>query len=210
MKLYEIDAEIEQCILIDEETGEVIGIDTERADKLQMMRDDKIKNLALYYKNLMAEVNAYKSEKDYFAKRERVAKNKAESIKKFLNEFLAGEKFESPKVNITYRKSESVVIDDINKVDKQYLKYTEPAVDKVEAKKAIKSGVLLEGLHIEENQNIQINEFNNCKNFVITFKEVDVSQNHTIRCIVKSHKSWHKYQFYDCEITLMFPVLPPL
>ena len=142
--------------MIDEETGEVIGIDAERADKLQMIRDDKIKNLALYYKNLMAEVNAYKSEKDYFAKRERVAKNKAESIKKFLNEFLAGEKFESPKVNITYRKSESVVIDDINKVDKQYLKYTEPAVDKVEAKKAIKSGVLLEGLHIEENQNIQI------------------------------------------------------
>lgn len=156
MKLYEIDAEIEQCILIDEETGEVIGIDAERADKLQMIRDDKIKNLALYYKNLMAEVNAYKSEKDYFAKRERVAKNKAESIKKFLNEFLAGEKFESPKVNITYRKSESVVIDDITKVDKQYLKYTEPAVDKVEAKKAIKSGVLLDGLHIEENQNIQI------------------------------------------------------
>ena len=37
MKLYEIDAEIEQCILIDEETGEVIGIDTERADKLQML-----------------------------------------------------------------------------------------------------------------------------------------------------------------------------
>ena len=49
MKLYEIDAEIEQCILIDEETGEVIGIDTERADKLQMMRDDKIKNMGLYY-----------------------------------------------------------------------------------------------------------------------------------------------------------------
>ena len=63
---------------------------------------------------------------------------------------------------------------------------------------------------IWKNQNIQINEFNNCKNFVITFKEVDVSQNHTIRCIVKSHKPWHKYQFYDCEITLMFPVLPPL
>lgn len=63
---------------------------------------------------------------------------------------------------------------------------------------------------IWKNQNIQINEFNNCKNFVITFKEVDVSQIHTIRCIVKSHKPWHKYQFYDCEITLMFPVLPPL
>ena len=83
MKLYEIDAEIEQCILIDEETGEVIGIDTERADKLQMMRDDKIKNLALYYKNLMAEVNAYKSEKDYFAKRERVPKIKRRVLRNF-------------------------------------------------------------------------------------------------------------------------------
>lgn len=90
MKYMKLTQKLNQCILIDEETGEVIGIDTERADKLQMMRDDKIKNLALYYKNLMAEVNAYKSEKDYFAKRERVAKNKAESIKKFLNEFSCG------------------------------------------------------------------------------------------------------------------------
>ena len=156
MKLYEIDAEIEQCVLVDEETGEVIGIDTERAEQLQMMRDDKIKNLALYYKNLVAEAVAYKSEKDYFAKRERVAKNKADSIKQYLSAVLGGEKFKSTEVNITYRKSETVVVDDIGRVDKQYLKYAEPSIDKTAAKKAIKAGILVNGLHIEENQNIQI------------------------------------------------------
>ena len=156
MKLYEIDAEIEQCVLVDEETGEVIGIDTERANQLQMMKEDKVKNLALYYKNLTAEAVAYKSEKDYFAKRERVAKNKADSIKQYLSAVLGGEKFKSTEVNITYRKSETVVVDDLNKVDKQYLKYAEPAVDKTAAKKAIKAGILVNGLHIEENQNIQI------------------------------------------------------
>lgn len=156
MKLYEIDAEIEQCVLVDEETGEVIGIDTERANQLQMMREDKVKNLALYYKNLVAEAVAYKSEKDYFAKRERVAKNKADSIKQYLSAVLGGEKFKSTEVNITYRKSETVVVDDIGRVDKQYLKYAEPSIDKTAAKKAIKAGMLVNGLHIEENQNIQI------------------------------------------------------
>lgn len=156
MKLYEIDAEIEQCVLVDEETGEVIGIDMERINQLKMLKDEKIQNLALYYKNLSADAVAYKAEKDNFAKRERVAKNKADSIKKFLNGFLAGEKFKSTRVNITYRKSETVVVDDMNKVDEQYLKYAEPSVDKTAAKKAIKAGILVNGLHIEENQNIQI------------------------------------------------------
>ncbi len=156
MNLYEIDVEIEQCVLIDEETGEVIGIDTERIAQLQLEKDEKIKHLALYYKNLTADTIAYKSEKDYFAKRERVAKNKAESIKRYLDAVLSGESFKSTQVNITYRKSESVVVDDIGKVDKQYLKYAEPSVDKTAAKKAIKAGVLVNGLHIEENRNIQI------------------------------------------------------
>lgn len=63
---------------------------------------------------------------------------------------------------------------------------------------------------IWENQCRQINEFNNCKKFVITFGETDISLNHTIRCTIKSHKPWHKYQYYDCVVTLMFPVHPPV
>lgn len=61
-----------------------------------------------------------------------------------------------------------------------------------------------------QNQNSHKQEFDNCKNFVITFDESDVTQVHIIECKVKSHKAWHKYQNHDCKVTLMFAVLPPV
>lgn len=63
---------------------------------------------------------------------------------------------------------------------------------------------------IWKNQNHEVEEFKNNKHFVVTFGDTDVSENHTITCIIKSHKPWHKYQHHDCRITLMFPVYPPL
>lgn len=63
---------------------------------------------------------------------------------------------------------------------------------------------------IWKNQNRQIDEFDNCKKFVITFDETDISMDHSIKCIIKSHKPWHKYQYHDCEVILMFPVYPPV
>lgn len=60
------------------------------------------------------------------------------------------------------------------------------------------------------NQNLEKKEFNNKPHFVITFDESDVTQVHIITCTIKSHKPWHKHQFYDSRITLMFTVLPPL
>ena len=63
---------------------------------------------------------------------------------------------------------------------------------------------------IWQNQNHEVAEFKNNNHFVITFGDTDVSENHTINCIIKSHKPWHKHQHHDCRITLMFPVYPPL
>lgn len=61
-----------------------------------------------------------------------------------------------------------------------------------------------------KNQHHEIDEFKNRKNISITFCETDVSINHVITCTIKSYKPWHKYQYHDCEITLMFPVYPPV
>ena len=63
---------------------------------------------------------------------------------------------------------------------------------------------------IWQNQHNEVVEFKNTKHFVVTFGDIDVSENHTITCIIKSHKPWHKHQHYDCKITLMFPVYPPV
>ena len=89
MNLYQINAEIENCI--DTETGEIL--DVEALNNLALERDTKIENLACWYKNLMADAEALKAEKNAFAEREKAAKNKAESIKRYLSSVLQGETF---------------------------------------------------------------------------------------------------------------------
>lgn len=150
--LYEINNAILDCV--DMETGEIIDID--RLSDLQMEFDEKVENVALYIKNLLSEAQAIKAEKDNLAKRQKVCENKAESLKQYLSGFLAGEKFKTPRVNISYRKSDSVEVIDITKVDDDYLKFAEPTVDKTKIKKALKEGIQLDGVKLVESQNIQI------------------------------------------------------
>ena len=152
MKLYEINEQILNCI--DSETGEVI--DPEKLNDLQIAKDEKIENLALWYKDLLAEANALKEEKEAFAEREKAAKNKAESIKNYLSYVLNGENFKTTKCALSFRKSEKTVIDDIYSIPENFLKYSEPKADLTEIKKAIKNGEEIKGAHLEETQNIQI------------------------------------------------------
>ena len=150
--LYQIDEAILSCI--DEETGEIL--DFEKLNALQMERDEKIEKMALWYKNLCSDAEAYKAEKMNFAEKQKAAENKAESVKNWLDNALSGNPFKSTKVDIKYRKSKQVIIDDLFKIDDSYLKYAEPTPDKAAIKKAIENGVKLKGCHIEEKQNINI------------------------------------------------------
>ena len=157
MNLYEINEAIMNCI--DEETGEVLDI--EALNNLQIERDSKIENLALWYKNLMSDAEALKAEKNAFAEREKAAKNKAESIKRYLSAVLDGEKFKTEKCALSFRKSESVEVLDMDAFmsdDKaeNYLKYAEPTVNKAELKKALKNGETFRGVLLSSNNNIQI------------------------------------------------------
>lgn len=60
------------------------------------------------------------------------------------------------------------------------------------------------------DNNTDVKDAKNNIRFSIHFSEKDVSECHTLRCKIVSHKSWHKYTYYDCEITLLLTVLPPL
>ena len=101
MTLYEIDNEIMNCI--DEETGEIIDLD--RLNALEMERDKKIGNVACWIKDLKAEAEAIKAEKQALDKRQKAAENKAESLKTWLQTVLEGEKFKDSRCSISYRKS---------------------------------------------------------------------------------------------------------
>lgn len=151
--LYEINQELLNCI--DLETGEIIN--TEKFDQLQIDRNDKIENVALWYKNLLSEAQAYKAEKDVFAEKQKRAEAKAESLKKYLDTALHGSRFDTTKVAISYRKSTSVEVVDQEAIPEQYLRtVTTISPDKTEIAKALKVGELVAGVELKENQNIQI------------------------------------------------------
>ena len=152
MTIYEIDNEIMNCI--DMETGEVI--DTEKLNELQMERDAKIENVALWIKELKAEAEAIKNEKQALAERQRVAENKAESLKNWIAYALNGEKFKTAKCSISYRNSESVEVTEegleaLMRDHEDLLTYKAPEPNK----KAIKDAIKNDGLTVAGIQLVQ-------------------------------------------------------
>ena len=152
MTIYEINNEIMNCI--DMETGEVI--DTEKLNDLQMERDAKIENVALWIKELKAEAEAIKNEKQALVERQRVAENKAESLKNWLAYALNGEKFKTAKCSISYRNSESVEVTEegleaLMREHEDLLTYKTPEPNK----KAIKDAIKNDGLTVTGVQLIQ-------------------------------------------------------
>lgn len=153
--LYEIDNDILNCV--DEETGEII--DADKLDALNIERDAKIEGVVCWIKDLKAEADALKAEKQALADRQKSAENKAESLKKWLAFALNGQKFSSPKAAVSFRKSQSVEVTDINALameNDDLIIYQEPKPDKTAIKKAIKDGRTVNGAELVENVNVII------------------------------------------------------
>jgi hypothetical protein len=67
------------------------------------------------------------------------------------------DKIETPLIKISFRKSESVEVEDVNNLPALYkvVKVSESA-DKLKIKDALKSGMFIEGCSIKTNRNLQI------------------------------------------------------
>lgn len=150
--LYDIDQRI--LALVDDETGEIT--DFEQLDKLQLERDTKIENIALWIKNLKSDEESYKAEKQAFEERQRQAKQKRESLEHYLSATLNGEKFKTVKVECSFRKSQRVEVDDVASLPDEFLKYKDPEADKTAIKEAIKEGKEIAGARIVTALNLQI------------------------------------------------------
>ena len=152
MNIFEIDKAIMECV--DLETGEII--DTEQLDKLQMERNSKIEGVACWIKDLKAEAEALKNEKQALAERQKTAERKAESLKKWLAYALQGEKFKTPKCAVSFRKREAVEVTDegLNNLMKEHddlLTYEAPKPNKTAIKQAIKDGLNVAGVQLVRN-----------------------------------------------------------
>lgn len=151
--LYEIDQGILECL--DMETGEVI--DPERLCNLQMERNQKIENVALWIKNLESDAVAFKAEKDAFAYREASAKKKVEGLKKWLSTALEGQKFSTGRCAVSFRKSVQVEIQDEGIIPQELMVQTVTfKPDKAAIKELLKNGQRVSGCCLVENMNPQI------------------------------------------------------
>lgn len=140
---------------IDEETGEILN--AEELDQLQLAREDKIEGVGLWIKNLTAEAEAVKKEKDAMADRQRRLEKKVESLKRYLEYALQGEKFSTPRISMSFRRSESVFIPDEAQLDDRFVNVTMvKKPDKKLIKDTLKAGLEVPGAELVTKQNLQI------------------------------------------------------
>ena len=166
MKLYELAADYEAFIAAIEagEIPEEALIDT--LESIESAIEDKVDNIACLLKNLAAEAAAIKAEEDKLAERRKSKEKAYERFKVYLSDMMlkcGKTKFESARNNISFRKSDAVTIDDEEEFAEwaavyhdEYLTYKKPSINRAAIKEAIKSGVKIDGAHIESRQNIQI------------------------------------------------------
>lgn len=150
--LYTIDAAIAACV--DPETGEII--DVEQLTALQLEREQKIENVALWYKNLLSDAEQYAAEEAAFKKKKQAAQAQAERLKEYLRDALGGDKYKSTRVSISYRSAPRVIVDDVLSLPPRYVRFADPEPNKTAIAAAIKNGEEVNGAHIESNQSIII------------------------------------------------------
>lgn len=155
MTLREIDASIME--LFDEETGNLLEGAEETFLQLQIHRNDKIKNTALYYKNLLADANVVAWEVKRLQDRKKVLENKARGLHFLLEQALQGQNFHDPLVDVRYKKNpprlevrdEAAVIEwcrESGNLD--CIKFSQPEVSKGDIKRLLKNGVDVPGVEL--------------------------------------------------------------
>ena len=113
--------------------------------------------ILLWIKNLTAEAEALKKEKLAFAERQSAVERKAESLKKYISGVLCGNKFQTEKVSVTWRKSEAVeYAGSVYDLPEELLNYKEPEINKTELKKRLKAGEVINGAELVQRNNMQI------------------------------------------------------
>lgn len=161
MTLYEIDQRLET--LVDPETGELL--DYEAFQTLQIEREAKIENTALWVKELTAQVAAIKAEISSLEERRKAAERKADRLKEYLSRALDGKNFSTARCDVTFRRSAALEIEnedalvkwvEVLGIDDVCLRYKDPEINKRAVANLIKSGVDVPHARIFERTNIRV------------------------------------------------------
>nr|DAE93542.1 MAG TPA: resistance protein [Caudoviricetes sp.] len=158
MKLYELAENYNELLaLLDNEEATA----EELADTLDGINDAievKVDNICRVRKYLEGKVEVYNAEAKRLTALAKQAENNADSMKNYLDEQLKRmniQKMDTELFKLSYRKSDSVNVIDLDAVPDAYKKIT-IAADKAAIKKAIKEGAEVAGAELVTNKNLQI------------------------------------------------------
>lgn len=153
-ELTNIAVELEEMLMsgdIDETTynDTIEGLDIET----------KIENICKIIRNLTAEAEMYKAEKDRLAERQKTAENGIKRLKESLLNYMQmtnQNKVKQGVFSVRVGSTEKVKVVDQDKIPKEFLIMQEPKINLVDLKKCLKEGQKIEGIEIETNNHVVI------------------------------------------------------
>ena len=163
MKLYEIDKALYEVIesgySVDDETGEIL-FSPDEFDALDGERTAKLEACALYVKNLQAEADAIKAERDALDERCKVKQRKAERMRAYIlasMDIFGDKTIETARVDVRRRKSTFVDVFDASQLPADLVREkvtTSP--DKTAIKARINAGQDVPGATLSQRESLII------------------------------------------------------
>ena len=105
---------------------------------------------------LKAEADALKAERDSFSERLKTTNNKIENLQKYLQNSLAGEKFKTARLSISYRNTPSVNVTNFDDLPFEFKRFRGPEADKAKIRQALKNGQTVPGAELVTNTSMII------------------------------------------------------
>ena len=129
-------------------------------ENLEADENGEINLLPLEEVNAELNTKSIKDEEANLMARRKAYENKAENLKEYLSscmQFVGASKFETAKVKLSFRASESVEIRNMDEIPSDFMvEKVTVAPDKTAIKAAIKNGILIPGAEIVRKENLQI------------------------------------------------------
>ena len=162
MKLYEVAeafAQIQDFLNNAETDEEIVAIKEVLVD-YECQFEEKVENIVYLIKNAQSDVEALKKEELRLAEKRKAAERKIESLKDYLfGAFMqtGTERIKYPQFTVSIRNNaESVNVKDVTKIPNDYFVPQPPKLNKAGLKKAIQSGMEIEGVELVRNKSLQI------------------------------------------------------
>lgn len=137
---------------VDPETGEILD---ERAteflqelEQLELAKEDKLADLACYYKKLEGDVDKFREREKQLATRRRALEKRKERLKDYIIKESQGRRITTIEVDVSFRRNSSTEVYDLEaleKFDKDLLRYGKPEPKKSDIKSRLTKGEEIPG-----------------------------------------------------------------